>query len=327
MSLINTKKTAFFLALGVTPPTAPAGFIETTEPVIIVPEFSQIDINRISGKLNTKTSVTDTCRTKTSFDVNHIMRTNDKDSLALDTPPEYGLLLQASGFLEAIDTTTPGEETITYTNGIDSVPNSSAVAYLDGVKFTLTDSLVSGSTINLKVGEPATIVNNFTGYMDDPIPVTEANPTVTLTDEVPLIVSCADIVTYDGVCLPLENVTIKMNEELQDIYTLGGTCGIKSAFVSDYALELTADFYVDRSTFGREALNIESGDMKEVIVKIALDKSSVEINGKSVVLTMKLAKTITYSDTVDKDLLKRTVTYRLMDGAEPALSIKTGFFA
>ena len=328
MSLINTKKTAFFLALGVTPPTAPAGFVETTSPVIIVPEFSKIEINRISGKLNTKTSTTDTCRTKTSFDVNHIMRTSDKAALALDTPPEYGLLLRASGFHETIDTATPGQETVTYINGIDAIPNSSAVAYLDGQKFTLTDSLSSGSTINLKVGEPATIINNFSGYMDDPIPVAEANPTVTLTDEVPLIVSCADIILFDGTCLPVENAVIKMNEELQDIYTLGGaSCGTKSSFVSDYALELTVDFYVDKATFGREALNIQSGDMKEIIVKIALDKTSTEVNGKSVVMTMNLAKTTVYSDSVDKDLLKRSVTFRLMDGSEPALKIKTGFFA
>ena len=163
--------------------------------------------------------------------------------------------------------------------------------------------------------------------MDDPIPVAEANPTVTLTDEVPLIVSCADIILFDGTCLPVDNAVIKMNEELQDVYSLGGTCGIKSAFVSDYALELAVDFYVDKAAFGREALNIQSGDMKEIIIKIALDKTSTEVNGKSVVFTMDLAKTTTYSDSVDKDLLKRNTVFRLMDGSSPALSIKTGFFA
>jgi len=327
MALINTKKTALFLAVGATVPTLPAGFVETMEPVVIVPEFSTVEISRISGKLNTKTSVTDTCRTKTSFDVMHTMRTSNVAADALMTPPEYGLLLKCAGFDEVIDTATPGQETVTYSNNNDKILNVSAVAFLDGQKFTMTNSLACGTTMEFKVGEVAKITNNFQGYIDSAIPVVEANPTTTLTSEPALVVSCADIVTYDGVCLPLENVTIKMNEEIQDIYTLGGACGLKSNFVSDYALELTADFYVDSATFGREATNIESGLMKEVIVKIGLDSTSTEVNGKSVVLTMELAKTTVYADSVDKDLLKRSVTYRLMDGTNPALSVMTGFFA
>ncbi len=327
MSLTNTKKTAFFLSIGATPPTPPTGFVESTEPVVIVPEFTQIDISRISGQMNTKTAAVDTCRTKTAFDVKHIMRTSDKSGIALSTPPEYGLLLQSAGFIEVVDTTTPGEETVTYHNGIDEMPVSSAVSYMDGQKFTLTDALSSGTTIDLKVGEVATVTNNFSGYMDSPTPVADPNPVVTLSEEVPLIVSCADIVTYDGTCLPLENVTIKLNEEMQDIYTLGGACGIKKNVITDYALELAADFFVEDTTFGREALNIASGDMKEIIVKVGLDGTSTEVNGKSVVYTAELAKTITYSDTIDRDLLKRTVTYRLMDGTSPALTIKQGFYA
>jgi len=325
--LINCNKTSFFLAIGATPPTPPTGAIETTEPVVITPEFQTIDIKRITGQMNAGTSVVDLCRTKTSFDVNHIMRASNIAATALGTPPQYGLLLQSAGFLETIDSGTAGSETVTYVNGVDTMPISSAVGYLDGLKTTLTNTLASGTTISLKVGTPAEITNNFSGYMDEAEPIAEAMPTVPKNMEPPLVVSCADVVTFDGDCLPLENVTIKLNEEMQDIYTLGGACGIKQNIITDYALELTADFYVGKTTFGREINSIKTGDMKEIIVKIALDKNSTEINGKSVVFTVKLAKTITYSDTVDKDLLKRTVTYRLMDGTEPALSIKTGFFA
>lgn len=327
MALINTKKTALFLNNGSVLPVPVAGFIETIDPVVIVPEFKTIDISRISGKLNAKTQVVDTCMTKTSFDVVHTMRTSNVAADALDTPPEYGLLLKCAGFDEVIDTATPDQETVTYTNNNDKIDNVSAVAYLDGQKFEMTDSLACGVTMDFRVGEVAKMTNNFQGFIDDATPTPEANPTVTLTDEVALVVSCADVVTYDGVCLPLENVTIKMNEEMQEIYTMGGACGLKSNFISDYALELTADFYVDSTTFGREALNIESGLMKEIIVKIGLDSTSTEVNGKSVVLTAELSKTTLYADSVDKDLLKRTVTYRLMDGSNPALSIKQGFFA
>jgi len=113
MALINTKKTALFLKPGSALPVPTEAVIETMEPVLITPEFSSIDINRISGKLNTKTSVTDTCRTKTSFDVSHTMRTSNVAADVLATPPEFGLLLKCAGFDEVIDTTTVGEETVT----------------------------------------------------------------------------------------------------------------------------------------------------------------------------------------------------------------------
>jgi len=328
MALVNTKKSALFVAQGATLPTPPTGFVETTDPVLIVPEFAKVDINRLTGQMNTKTSVIDTCRTKTSFSASQIMRTSDKSGAALDTPPNFGLLLKCGGFDETIDTTTVGEETVTYTNKTDFVPKVSAVAYVDGNKFTMTDSLSCGVEIDLNVGEPAKITNNFSGYMDSAIPVQETNPIVTLTDETALVVSCADLVTYDGTCLPLESVKIKTNPEIQDIYTLGGqTCGIKSNFVSDYALELEATFYVDSSEYGREPTMINAGEVKEIVVKIGLDDQSQEVNGKSVVFTANMSKAITYSDSSDKDSLKRVVTYRLMDGTVPALSIKNGFFA
>jgi len=255
------------------------------------------------------------------------MRTNDIDQLALDTVPEYGLLLRVAGFDEVIDTTTPSEETVTYTNNIDKIENFSASVYLDGFRYDMTDSLACGTTIDLVVGEPAKITNNVQGYIDSATPQADPNPAVTLTDERALVVSCADLVTFDGTCLPLTNVSIKMNEEFQEVYTLGGACGLKSNFVSDYALTIDFDFFVDSATIGREALNIETGAFKEIVVKIGLDSASAEVNGKSVVMTMPFTKTTTYTDSVDKDLLKRSVTARLMDNGTKALAIKTGFFA
>ncbi len=328
MPLLNTKRTALFLAPGAIVPTPPTGFLETSEPVIIVPEFTSIDINRITGQLNSKTQVTDVCRTKTAFTVPHVMRASDTAAIALNTPPEYGLLLKCAGFIETIDTVTGGQETVTYTNGTDAIGQVSALGYLDGQKFTFTESLSCGVDFNLTVGEPAMLTGALEGYMDSAVPVAEANPTVALTAEPALIVSCADIVTYDGACLPLESVSINMNPEFRDIYTLGGACGIKSNFVADYALEIVAVFYVDSDVYGREASAIESGLFKEIVIKLGLDETSTEVNGKSVVFTAPLAKATIYTDDENNDLLQRTVTYRIMDGATvAALSIKNGFFA
>jgi hypothetical protein len=325
---INTKKTSLFVNIGNTLPVAPAGAIETNDPVLIVPEFTTIDINRITGKMNSKDSVVDTCLTKTSFDAVHTLRTSNAAADALATPPSYGLLLQAAGFNEIIDSTTAGEETVTYTNNNDSIPAVSAVAYLDDYKFEMTGSLACGTELSFPVGAAATIKNSFQGYLDNAVPVSETNPVVTLSNEQALVTSCADLITYDGVVIPVEQATIKTNSDIQELYTTGGTSGIKTTFVSDYALDVTLDFYVDKANFGREANAIENGLVKELVIKLGLDSTSSEVNGKSVVITCPMSKVSTYSDSTDKDTLKRSATYRIFDdGATPAISIKNGFFA
>lgn len=326
MGIKSTKKTSLFVSPTATPPTAPTGFVEVTDPVLPTPEFATIEINRLTGKMNTKDEAIDLCRIKTSFDAKTNMRSNDVGALALDTVPGYGLLLRCAGFDETI-VATPGVETVTYTNNSDDIPNSSAIAYIDGTKLTMTDSLVCGTTIDMKIGEPATITANFQGYMDDAKGVTEANPTVTLTDEPLLVVSCADVVLLDGTCLPIESATITMNEEVADLYTMGGACGLKSNTITDYALKLDLTFFVDDAEYGREATLIEAGLAKAVVIKLGLDSTSTEVNGKSVVITCDLAKANTYSDTANNDLLSRTLSMRLFDGTNPAVQIKNGFFA
>ena len=327
-SIVNTNRTAFFLKPADTLPVPPDGFVEAAEPTIVSPEFTSIEYKRIGGNLNSKETIVDACAAKATFDLKHTMRTSNIAGDALNTPPDYGLLLQAAGFIEKVDSTVPGEEFVTYENGVDSMPNNSAVSYMDGNKFEFTDSLGCGITVELQTGAMALMTANFSGYLDSPTPVAEPNPTVTLSSEAPLIVSCADIFTFDGDCLPLEKVTITTNPEYQDIYTMGGTaCGMRSNFVSDYALQIEAEFFVDSTTFGREPSNIESGAMKAIEIKLGLDGNSAPINGKSLYINADLAKTVVYSDTVDREYLKRTVTYRLMDGSTPALMFKTGFLA
>ena len=329
MSIISTKKTALFVSPTAALPVPPAGFVECTDPVIPTPEFTSIDINRLTGKMNTKTSVVDLCRVKTSFEAKTNMRSNNADGTALDTVPEYGLLLKCAGFKETIDSTTASKETVTYENSNTAIPNSSAIAYIDGNKLTMTNSLVTGTTIDMQIGQPATVTDNFQGYMDDAKGTQEANPAVTLTQEPLLVVSCADLVLLDGTCLPIEGAVIKMNEEVSDLYTMGGSgCGLKTNTITDYALTLDLTFFVDKTKYGNEATLIESGQAKEVVIKLGLDSAGALVNGKSVQITCKLAKATTYSDSDKDNMLSRTLTLRLFDRAtDSAVSILNGFFA
>jgi len=330
MAYINTKKTALYFKSGATLPVPPANFLETKEPVLIAPEFATEDVNRLNGKLNNKDIIVDTCRTKVSFAAVHAMRAASKVSGAFDTPPEYGELLKAGGFKEVVDTSTAGQETVTYNNDPDTVVGGSAVAFVDDNKFDMTDSLAVGITFDLTVGKQATVTGDLTGYIDSPVPAQSTNPAVSLSDEPALVVSCADIYTYDGTVIPTESIKITTNPDIQDVYTMGGANGIKNNFASDYSLQLEATFYVDKTRYGIDPTNIGTGEMKKIEVKIGLDHASAPINGKSVIFTADLSKTITYSDTSDKDMLKRTVTFRLMNNSasnDVALSIKHGFFA
>jgi len=329
MSLINTKKTAFFLKSGAVLPTPPADFVETNDPIVIAPQFATEEINRVSGKLNAKDSYVDLCRTKVDFTVLHNMKASSFVSQAFDTLPEYGEMLVIGGFKVNIGGGA-GSETVIYTNNTDEVKKGSAVVYVDGNKFEMTNALASALTFDFTIGKVATLSSQYSGYLDSPEPTPETNPSVTLIDEPLLIVSCADIYSFDGDVIPTENVKITTNPEIQDLYTMGGANGIKENFVSDYSLELSATFRVDSADYAREAQNISAGNFKAIVVKIGLDKTSTEINGKSVTFDADLSKTITYSDTTDKDTLLRTVTYRLMNdtsNADTALAITHGFYA
>ena len=327
MSIISTKKTSLFVSPNETLPTPPAGFIETTDAVIPTPEFTSVDINRLTGKMNTKDSVVDLCRVKTSFDAKMNMRSNDVGGSALSNPPEYGLLLKCAGFDETIDTATAGQETVTYSNNNEVMPTVSALVYLDDNKLSMTNSLVCGTKIDMKIGEPATVTNTFQGYLDDAKGVKEVNPAVTLTEEPILIVSCADVILLDGTCLPIESATIAMNEVVADLYTMGGSCGLKKNLITDYALTLELGFFVDKDSYGREASLIESGQAKAVVIKLGLDKDGNFVNGKSVEIKCDIAKADKYSDSSNNDMLSRTLTLRLFDGSSPAVQIKNGFFA
>ncbi len=327
MPIISTKKTSLFLAAAATLPVPPVGFIETTEAVLPNIEFSSIDINRVTGHLNTKDSVVDTCRSKVSFDAKMNMRSNDVGATALDTVPEVGLLLRCGGFDEVVDTGTPSEETVTYTNNKDAINPCSAVIFVDGNKLEATNSLVSETTIDIKIGEPATVTGSFSGFIDDVSGTVEANPTTTLTQEPLLISSCADLVLFDGSCIPIESAVIKMNTETAELYTFGGnSCGLKSNVITDYAITLDLTFYVDKANYGREAALIESGQAKAVVFKLGLDDTGALVNGKSVEITCDLAKSTNYSDSSNNDLLSRTLNLRLFDGVNSALAIKFGFF-
>jgi hypothetical protein len=175
--MLNSNKSLLLLTDGATLPTT-SDFFELQEPIIINPSPTVEEFTRVSGKLGNKDSYADTAHVIFSESVSHKMRHSDSTGSALETTPDYGELLKISGMKETIDTGTPSQETVIYTN-TQSPTRGSATIYIDGKKFTLTDTIVADTTFSFEVGKAGIVSSTLSGFIDSQgIPVTEANPSV-----------------------------------------------------------------------------------------------------------------------------------------------------
>lgn len=327
MSLINTQKTALFLKSGAVLPVPPASFIESSVPILITPTIATEDFKRISGKLNSTDSFTDTCNAQANFTIDHFMRSSNVAADALETPPEYGELLKVCGFDETIDTVTPGAEFVDYTNTQTPVLGS-AVGFVDGFRYDFTGSLTSDMSMEFQVGQPAKITANIQGFIDDAVPTAEAVPAITLNAEPLMIVSCAALTTLGGTVLKPDRVVFATNPEIADFYTMGGANGLKAKSMTDYAMTCTIDFFVDNADYDREITAIKNQTTASLDIKIATDDASALVNGKSLHLTCEVVKTNEYTDSDENNTVKRSVTYKVQNGTgDVALRLRSGFFA
>ena len=320
MALINTKKTALFLKSGATLPAAPANFLEVEEELLLTPDIPVEEFKRINGLLGANSSYADTCHTTISQTISTKMRFSNSAADALETPPEYGELLKIAGFDETINVSTPGEETVTYTNTQTPV-RGSAVAFIDGKKHQMTDSLVADVTMNFPIGKVATISASLSAFLDNEgVAATEANPTVTLNNEAVLLTGCADIFTAGGASLIPDNISIAMGPEVQEFYGMGR----KQFGIQDYMIKITADFYPDNTNYNTAITKLAAGTTEAIVIKLGT-LAGTEVNGKTVVITCDAAKASTFSDSNDKSTVKRSFTW-LLTGTNQ-ISIKHGFYA
>jgi len=319
MALMNTKKTSLFLKSGAVLPTTPANFLEVEEELLLTPEIPIEEFKRINGLLGANSSYADTCHTTISQTISTKMRFSDSAGTALDTPPEYGELLKIAGFTETIDTSV-GEETVIYTNR-QAPLRGSGVAFVDGKKHEMTDSLVADVTMNFPIGKVATISAALTAFLDnDGVAGTEANPTVTLNDEGVLLVGCADIFTAGGSALVPDNISITTGADIQEFYGMGR----KQYEMKDYMFKVTADFYPENADYNDAIENLAAGTTEAIVIKLGTN-AGTEVNGQTVAITCDTAKASAFSDSADKSTVKRSFTW-LLTGTDQ-IAIKHGFYA
>lgn len=323
MAYLNTRKSSFYLNAGATLPTPPTGFIETTEPAIINPTVDTITFKRVSAKLGNTDSYVDTNKNMISQSITHQIRTSNIAADALATPPEFAPLLKICGFDETIDTGTPGQETVIYTNSQTPVKGS-GIFYLDGKKFTSTDALVSDLTITGQAGQIATLSANVQGYLDNAgIPVNETPAATTLSSESVVGLTTIDVITAGGSTIACDQFTITTNPEITNIYATGD----KSHEISDYDMVIELSFFVDSANYADAMTKLNNQTVEAIDIKLNTVAGAL-VSGKSVHITAPLAKARSFTDSDDQSKVKRTFTYGLqLDGSDTALSIAMGYFA
>jgi len=321
MAFINTKRTALFLSADATLPTPPAGFIENIDEFVINPNPTVEEFNRISSLLGGTDSYADGCHVTFDETFATFMRTNDKGGTALSTVPGISPLFKVCGFDETVDGTA---ETVTYKNS-QSPAIGSAVFNVDGKQFSSTASVVGDATFEFEIGKPAKFSANLKGFLDDNgIPKDVASPTVTLSDEDLLMMTCTDIMLADGTHLNCDKITIAMGAQISEKYALG----VKTNQMTDYVIKLTADFFVDSANYADAQTKIINQDIQALEIKLNTDDAGALQDGKSLLIKAAAAKVSNYQDSVQDSTVKRSVTWLIRpDGNGKNIEFIYGKFA
>ncbi len=325
MATMNTKKIALYISPDATLPSGSDGFLETSEAVVASPEVDTIEFKRVASKIGNTDSYTDVNKNMFSLGISHNVRQSNQAQDALGTVPEWGVLARIAGFDEVIDTATPTKETVTYTNS-QTPTRGSIQYYMDGKKFTMTDTAVADFTITALAGQMATISGNIQGYVDNAgVPTDEVAPATTSTTNAPLGLTTIDAITVGGDALLCDSFTFSTNPEITNIY---GT-GTKQHDIDDYAMTLEFTYYVDPTKYSVEIADLNNPQVKTIDIKLGTTGGAL-VSGKSIHITAEVAKIKNFTDSVDQNKLKRTVTYNLQldeANADKAISLKTGYFA
>ena len=161
-----------------------------------------------TGKLGNTKTYFDENQTDTSFDLEILLRGNDKSGLALTTPPKISELLKASGLVEVV-----GASDVSYVPNHDYVEPSGCIVYQDGSKRVVTGAMCD-MKIEGTVGTAAKATFSVQGFTT-PAPVQEVNPTVNLDDNSLMIVSSVTAITLDGDTLNITKFELSLNNEIK----------------------------------------------------------------------------------------------------------------
>jgi len=182
-----------------------------------------------SGKLGQSKTYVDEQNTTVEFDLELMLRGNDKTGKTPTTIPAVAELLKSCGLSQTI-----GTNDVVYSPNHDYISPSEAKVYIDDYA-----RKVSGAISNMKisgaVGECAKIVFNVSGFTT-PQATAQKNPTVTLDTQALMIVSKISAITLDGTTLNVENFEFDLGNENVNVYAVGVSEFIRKDFAPKITL-------------------------------------------------------------------------------------------
>jgi len=324
MARINTKASALYFLSGSTLPVPTAGFIDSTEKIVWTPTVKTDKFMVINGKLGQWDSYADVDDTVIEGEtISHRVRFQNSAADALGTQPAYGEMLKSSGFGEVIDTTTPGEETVTYTwDNTTSQINGSAVYYMNGKKQTFTGTMAVSSAFNITVGEPVTFDFTVSGFFDNKgIAIDEANPTPPSLTEPVVVAQKVDVMTKGGTAIVgANNISLDMASTINKRYGLG----LGEYEGTDFEPTFSVEFPPDLTEYNQGILDLQAQSLYDIVIKLGTNNGT-EVNGKTIVMTITNVKLFNSSDADNEDNIIRTNDFIFTSNT--AFTIKTGFFS
>lgn len=269
----------------------------TTTP-FLSPDVKSQEYKEIgSGKLGQTKNYVDEQNTTVEFDLEVMLRGNDKTGIAPETPPAIAELLKASGLTETI-----GASDVVYTPNHDTVNPSQCEVYVDDYKRVITGA-IANMKISGTVGECAKATFSVSGFTT-PQSISASNPTVTLDEEALLIVSKISAVTLDGTTLNIDSFEFDLGNENINVYAVD---------VSEY---IRKDFQPTITLSGIKTKGDESGwtdlvadSVAEIIIVLG------DSTGKQFTITASQAKTSQMGESDNEGMVNFSRTFRLQGDA------------
>jgi hypothetical protein len=190
-------------------------FVTITNKVLITPDVPKITYSEPNGKLANEQSYVDEQNVTTKFDLEVLVRGNNKAGDALATPPKIADLLKSCGLVQTV-VETPGSELVSYTPTHTDYVASNATVFLDDSKRDIT-GIRSSLKISGKVGEVAKITFSCQGFTTAK-PTTSANPAFVKDKETLLLVNSVSVITVGGSTVNLESFEFDIGNDIKNEY-------------------------------------------------------------------------------------------------------------
>lgn len=281
----------------------------------IDPTIANGDFKCLNGGIGAKVTWQNTDDITAEVALESYVEANDTTGAALETAPDWADVYKTCGLAETVDTSTVGQEFITYTpSGTQPSSLSECAVWVDGRRRDLS-GIVANLVIDGTVGEPIKQTANVMGFTSlNSTP--EANPAGTCTASDALIVmKSTDTFTIDGVSKKMQSFKFDLGNQNEKFYALS----TKEYERQDFDATIEATFYNDD-----DAIYASIGDTVPVSLKAGATAGKLI----SIVAAQAVITDIKSGSDKDKETLTVTLSLQPSNGtAYDHFAITQGYVA